>query len=107
MTKLSASATYYYENMFIDSVSPNENGIITDFHHLHEQEKRWAMGPDHFELRQEIHDSLGYDGDRWIDISLEQADEAEDMYLSARAGQAQLEYDQIVARRHTENDRYY
>jgi len=105
MTNLSAS--YYYESMFIESVAPNVDGIITDFHHLHEKEERWAMGPDHFELRQEIHEALGYEGNRWIDISLEQADEAEDMYMSARAGQAQLQCDEILARRHAENDRYY
>ena len=93
--------------MFIEDSAANENGIITNFHHLHEQENCWAIGPDHFALRQEIHESLGYEGDRWIDISLEQADEAEDMYISARAGQAQLQCDQILARRHADNGRYY
>ena len=105
MTNLSES--YYYESMFIASVAPNVDGIITDFHHLHEADERWAVGPDHFELRQEIHEALEYDGDRWLDVPMEDAYEAEAMYLSARAGQAQLQCDQILARRHAENDRYY
>ena len=107
MRKQSAKAEYEYDAMFIATVSPNENGIITDFHHLHERENCWAMAHDHHELRQEIHESLGYEGDRWIDISLEQADEAEAMYMSARAGQAQLRYDAIMERHRADWDKYY
>ena len=107
MRKQSAKAAYEYDAMFIATVSPNENGIITDFHHLHEREKRWAIGPDHNALRQEIHESLGYEGERWFQGTSEQSDEADDMYMSARAGQAQLHYDEIMERRHADWAKYY
>ena len=99
--------TTYHDAMFIKECVANENGIITDFHHLHEQENCWAIGPDHHALRQEIHESLGYKGERWMHLPMENADEAEAMYMSARAGQAQLRYDEIMERHRADWDKYY
>jgi hypothetical protein len=107
MRKQSAKAAYEYDAMFIATVSPNENGIITDFHHLHERENCWALANDHHELRQEIHESLGYEGERWMHLPTRFWDEAEVMYISARAGQAQLQYDEIMERRHADWAKYY
>jgi hypothetical protein len=103
----SAQTSYYWDTMFIEDSAANENGIITNFHHLHERENNWAIGVDHHKLRQEIHEALGYKGDRWIEMPLEKAEEADDMYMSARAGQAQLHYDEIINRRRADNGRYY
>ena len=101
------SYNYNYDTMFLEASAANDSGIITSFHHLYERENHWAVGKDHHELRQEIHESLGYTGDRWVDMPLEKAEEADDMYMSARAGQAQLHYDEIINRRRADNDRYY
>jgi hypothetical protein len=98
----------YYENVFLDfGIEVNENGIVIDFRELYARENRWAVGPDHLQLRDEIHVALGFEGEHWLDVTSEQADEEEAMYWSARHGEAQLRYDEIMERHRADWAKYY
>ena len=101
-------AQYYYDAMFVKECAANENGIVTDFRELYARENRWAVGPEYFQLRKDIKAALGFDAsDKWWDIPEEYIDEAEALYWSARYGEAQLHYDEIMERRRADWDKYY
>jgi hypothetical protein len=102
-----AKTEYYFDAMFVKECAANENGIVTDFHDLHVWENRWAVGESFFKLRDEIHESLGFEGESWLDVTQEQAKEEEAMYWSARYGEAQLRYDEIMERHRADWDKYY
>ena len=102
-----ARTEYHQDAMFVKECDANENGIVTDFRELYARENRWANPPDCFSLRQEIHETLGHEGERWPNALPRQADEAEDMYWSARYGEAQLRYDEIMERHRADWDKYY
>ncbi len=107
-----AKASYYYENQFIESVAPNENGIVTDFHALHARERGYAMTADENLLRRATEKEAGINWEYvkvngWSSITDAQAEEAEALYLSARYGEAQLKCDEILERRRADNARYY
>ena len=100
-------STSYYDANFIKECSPNENGIVTDFRELYARENGWANGPDFVLLRKEIHAALGFGDGLWWDIPEECIDEAEAMYWSARYGEAQLRYDEIMERHRADWAKYY
>ena len=103
-----------FDKGFVKDCAVNENGIVTDFRELYARENRWAVGPDYFRLRKDINQALGlgsyqpgYGERRWWDIPEEYIAEAEALYWSARYGQAQLRYDEIMERHRADWDKYY
>ena len=108
------AATNYYDDLFLNhQVEVNENGIVIDFDALHARERGYAIAGDENLLRGITSKEAGIDwedirANGWSSITDAQAEEAEILYLSARHGEAQLRYDEIMMERHRADwDKYY